>query len=83
MLFLQGTRDELADLALMRGTCERLGRQATLHVVEGADHSFHVLKTSGRTDSQVLEEMAARVEAWWMRVHAGRNDGLRRPGSLG
>jgi predicted alpha/beta-hydrolase family hydrolase len=58
MLFLQGTRDDLADLSLLRPICDRLGARATLHVIEGADHSFHVLKKSGRTDSDVLKELA-------------------------
>ena len=48
MLFLQGTRDKLADLELLRPICARLAGRATLHVVEGADHSFHMLKRSGR-----------------------------------
>jgi hypothetical protein len=64
MLFLQGTRDALADLALLRPICERLGERATLHVVEGADHGFHVLKSSGRSDAQVLDELADSVSAW-------------------
>jgi predicted alpha/beta-hydrolase family hydrolase len=64
MLFLQGTRDTLAELDLLRPVCERLGERPTLHVVEGADHSFHVLKRSGRTDDEVLDELAATVAAW-------------------
>lgn len=64
MLFLQGTRDELADLALLRPICEGLGSQATLYIVEGADHSFHVLKRSGKMDAEVLGELARTVEAW-------------------
>jgi predicted alpha/beta-hydrolase family hydrolase len=64
MLFLQGTRDTLAELDLLRPVCERLGDRATLQVVEGADHSFHVLKRSGRTDTQVIEELAQAVVAW-------------------
>jgi predicted alpha/beta-hydrolase family hydrolase len=64
MLFLQGTRDELADLALLRPICNELGSQATLYIVEGADHSFHVLKRSGKTDAEVLGELARTVEAW-------------------
>ncbi len=58
MLFLQGTRDALADLSLLEPVCTQLGDTATLHVVEGADHSFHVLKRSGRTDAEVLGELA-------------------------
>jgi len=61
MLFLQGTRDTLADLALIAPVCERLGPRAQLHVVEGADHGFHVLKRSGRSDADVIEELAAQA----------------------
>jgi len=68
MLFLQGTRDTLADLDLITGVCERLGPQATLHVVEGADHSFSVLKRSGRTDAEVLEELADTITDWVRQV---------------
>src|SRR5712672_124872 len=59
MLFLQGTRDELADLKLLKPICTELGARATLQVVETADHSFHVLKKSGSNDQQVLRELAA------------------------
>ena len=64
MLFLQGTRDRLADLERVRGVCDRLGSRATLQVVEGADHGFSVLKRSGRTDAGVQEEMADAVTGW-------------------
>jgi hypothetical protein len=64
MLFLQGTRDALADLTLLRPVCAKLGSRATLHVVETADHSFHVLKSSGRTDEQVLRELAETAASW-------------------
>ena len=64
MLFLQGTRDTLADLASIRSTVSQLGTRAALHVVEGADHSFHVLVRSGRSDAQVLEELADTAAAW-------------------
>ena len=70
MLFLQGTRDALADLALVRGVCGRLGTRATLHVVEDADHGFHVPKRSGRTDAEVIEELAGTVSLWLDRVLA-------------
>lgn len=70
LLFLQGTRDELADLALVRETVHGLGSRATLHVVEGADHAFHVLARSGRTDAQVVAELAD-VSSAWMRRQAG------------
>ena len=64
MLFLQGTRDSLADIELMSGVCGGLGPRATLHVVEGADHSFHVSKRSGRDDVLVMQELASRVAQW-------------------
>lgn len=64
MLFLQGTRDALAELALLRGVCGRLEDRVTLHVVEGGDHSFKVPKSSGRSDDDVLGELADAVAAW-------------------
>ncbi len=64
MLFLQGTRDKLAPLDLLAPVCEGLGQRATLHVVEGADHGFHVLKRSGRTDDEVLDELVDTTRAW-------------------
>ena len=64
MLFLQGTRDSLADLELVKPLCASLGTRATLHVVEGGDHSFHVLKRSGRSDAEVLDELAGTTAAW-------------------
>lgn len=64
MLFLQGTRDDLADLTLVREVCGGLGDRVTLHVVEGADHSFGVLKRSGRTGSEVLDELADTIAGW-------------------
>jgi hypothetical protein len=64
MLFLQGTRDALADLALLEPVVGRLGARATLRVIEHADHMFHVLKRSGRTDEQVLDELAAAAAGW-------------------
>src|SRR6266487_146858 len=68
MLFLQGTRDTLADLSLLRPVCAKLGSQATLHVIEKADHSFHVLKSSGRSDAEVLRELAETVASWAERI---------------
>ena len=64
MLFVQGTRDALADLELMRGVTERLGDRATLHVVDGGDHSFKVPKRSGRTADVVLDELADAIAGW-------------------
>ncbi len=68
MLFLQGTRDRLADLALLRPVIESLGDEATLHVIDDADHGFHVPKRSGRTDDDVLDELADVTAAWAARV---------------
>ena len=64
MLFLQGTRDALADLALMQACAQDLGKLAHLHVVQGADHSFHVLVRSGRSDDEVLAELAGSIANW-------------------
>jgi len=64
MLFLQGTRDTLADLSLLRPICHELGSRATLHVIDTADHSFHVLKSSGKDDAGVLRELAERTASW-------------------
>ena len=64
MLFLQGTRDTFADLNLLRPICAKLGATATLHVIEGADHSFHLLKSSGKTDAEVLKGLAHTTAAW-------------------
>jgi predicted alpha/beta-hydrolase family hydrolase len=64
MLFLQGTRDTFADLKLLRPVCAKLGSRATLHVIETADHSFHVLKSSGRKDAEVLRELAETTVSW-------------------
>ena len=64
MLFLQGTRDTFADLALLRPVCAKLNPQPTLHIIESADHSFHVLKSSGKTDAEILRELAQTTASW-------------------
>jgi predicted alpha/beta-hydrolase family hydrolase len=64
MLFLQGTRDDLADLKLLKPICKKLGSRATLHIIEGADHSFHVLKSSGKSDAEILRELAHTTAEW-------------------
>ena len=64
MLFLQGTRDTLADLKLLRPICKDLRKLATLHVIETADHSFHALKSSGKSDADVLRELAQTTASW-------------------
>jgi predicted alpha/beta-hydrolase family hydrolase len=64
MLFLQGTRDKLAQLDFLEPVCQDLAERATLHLVEGADHGFHVLKRSGRTDDEVQDELADVARSW-------------------
>ena len=68
MLFLQGTRDKLADLSELRPVLDALGERASLHVVEGGDHSFHVPKRSGRGDDAVRDELADAVAQWSARI---------------
>ena len=64
MLFLQGTRDNFARLDLITDVCEELEPNATLHVVDGGDHSFGVLKRSGRTPSDVMGELVDTTVEW-------------------
>lgn len=71
LLFVQGTRDDLADLGLLRPVVDQLGARATLHVVDQADHGFNVLVRSGRTSGQVLAEIATTVVGWMDRVTRG------------
>jgi predicted alpha/beta-hydrolase family hydrolase len=70
LLFLQGDRDALADIGLIRETVAGLGPIASLHVVEGADHAFHVPVRSGRTDAQVMVELADVTARWMAGVQA-------------
>lgn len=64
MLFLQGTRDGLADLSHLKPVVERLGARATLHEIAGGDHSFAVLKKSGRSNEEALAEVLDTLAAW-------------------
>ncbi len=64
MLFLSGTRDELASLDLLEMVCKKLGRSAKLHLLDTADHGFRILKRTRTTDEDVFAEMA-RVTAGW------------------
>lgn len=64
MLFLQGDRDEFADWKLLKPVVKRLGGLATLHLVEGGDHSFKVLKRSGKTDADVMGEVVEAIAEW-------------------
>jgi uncharacterized protein len=64
MLFVQGTRDKLAELQLLEPLVKRLAPSASLHLVQEADHSFHVLARSGRNDREVMDEVVATLSAW-------------------
>jgi len=64
MLFLQGTNDKLAELDLLKPVVKKLGTRATLHLVDAADHSFHVPARSGRRDSMVMTEVLDAFAAW-------------------
>jgi uncharacterized protein len=68
MLFLQGTNDKLAELDLLRPVVEELGSMATLHLLEAADHSFHVPVRSGRNDRAVMDEALDTLVAWIDRI---------------
>ena len=65
MLFLQGTRDDFAGLELLRPVVRRLGKRATVHLIEGGDHSFNVLKKTGRTDADVMDELAEGIATFF------------------
>jgi len=64
MLFVQGTRDELAGRALLEPVVRALGARAALHWIEDADHSFHVRARSGRDDAAARAEVCAAVAGW-------------------
>jgi uncharacterized protein len=70
MLFLQGSRDSLAELSLLEPVVKGLKRKATLHVVKDADHSFHVPARSGRKDSEVMDEILDAFADWADRIEA-------------
>jgi predicted alpha/beta-hydrolase family hydrolase len=68
MLFLQGTRDALAELRLLEPVVQGLGALASLHLVQEGDHSFHVLARSGRNDGEVMSEALDALSAWTNRL---------------
>ncbi len=74
-LFLQGTRDELADLTLLEPVVASLGKRATLKIIDGADHAFHVLAKSGRKDADVLRELAREIADWAASLSAPASKG--------
>ena len=67
MLFVQGTRDELAEPRLLRAVVERLSERATLVEVDDADHAFHVRRASGSDDARVLDRIADTIRDWMAR----------------
>ncbi|MEZ6003433.1 MAG: alpha/beta family hydrolase [Planctomycetota bacterium] len=67
-LFLQGTRDALCDLELLRPALETYGGPTTLEVIEGADHSFQVLRSTGLSDDEVLEDVLGRMTTWLQKI---------------
>jgi pimeloyl-ACP methyl ester carboxylesterase len=64
MLFLQGSRDALAELKLLKPLCAKIGKRAELFVVEGGDHSFHMTKSAKRSDEEVLVEVVQKAARW-------------------
>ena len=71
MLFVQGTRDKLAELDLLDPVIKKLGSRARLHLVQDADHSFHVPARSGRNDRAVMDEIGDALSAWIAGIGAG------------
>jgi predicted alpha/beta-hydrolase family hydrolase len=71
MLFLQGTRDELASLELLQAVVDRLAPRATLHLAQDADHAFHVPARGGRTDSEIRRHLLQVLHDWTMELVAG------------
>jgi len=70
MLFLSGTRDEMATLDLLKPVCKKLGKRATLHLLDTADHGFRILKRSRKSEEDVFDEMARVLKEW---VGSGRS----------
>lgn len=64
MLFLQGSRDALAELKLLKPLCAKVGKRAELFIVEGGDHSFHMLKSAKRSDDDALEAVIEKAAEW-------------------
>ena len=64
MLFLQGTRDKLAEPDLLKPVVDGLRPRATLHLVEGADHSFHVPARLGRSDAEAMDDVLDAFATW-------------------
>lgn len=70
MLFLQGTRDKLANLTYLEPVCDELKEKATLKIFDDADHSFNVPKRIGKTSETVLKELASSASQWMLKIQA-------------
>lgn len=70
LFFLQGTRDDFAEMTLLEPVVKSLGSLASLHLVQGADHSLHVPARSGRNDREVMSEVLDALSAWIGRLAA-------------
>jgi predicted alpha/beta-hydrolase family hydrolase len=75
MLFLSGTRDELAELSLLKPVCEKLGGRATLHTLDTANHGYKILKKSRTSPEDVFVEMVRVVREWVSKLGRGRTPG--------
>jgi uncharacterized protein len=75
MLFLQGTRDALADVRLVQALAKQLGVRATLRLFQDADHSFHLPARTGRTDPEMRTELSGATAAWIDTVSAAAPPG--------
>ena len=75
ILFLQGTRDEFANLPLLEPLCRELGNRATLKLIPEADHSFHVPARSGRKDADVRVELLDTMAGWIEKVGIAPSNG--------
>ena len=64
LLFLQGSRDALGELKLLKPLCAKLGKRAELFIVNGGDHSFHMLKSDGKSDEEVLGTVTDKAATW-------------------
>jgi len=64
MLFLQGSRDALAELKWLKPLCAKIRKRAELYIVEGGDHSFHLLKSAKRSDDEALDAVVDKAASW-------------------
>jgi uncharacterized protein len=69
MLFLQGSRDALAEIKLLKSLCAKLGKRAELFMIDGGDHSFHMPKSAKKSDEQVLDELVSKAAEWMSAVN--------------